>query len=368
MYVADSFVNTVSVFRTSDLAKVASLQPSPGSSPLAQTYTVAASADGNFVYSTGPMGVISRYSTDAWTELDATSNTVLEIGPDKWHKVDSADFFQIQLSLDGKTLYATNFADNSLVTIDVDPEVEEEWHDTRVPNTSPGFSHLLALSPDGKKAYAAWKGGSGVEIHDLDTGSVTAAYGATEASNNVTLAGDMVVSPNGDVFLISNFGLLTKVHNGSVSAKVTTKGAPAYLHRSVSVTPNGKYVVVAGGAFVEVYDTDSMFDGAVPVATFENDASAFFLGLAIDGDGERAYASALDGSTTVLDLRDIPESAEAPYQLPAQWIEGNGPGYTRGYAHGSSVFFTSQGGLLGAGGTVRKVAPFVPEPDANVNA
>ncbi|WP_162230816.1 WD40 repeat domain-containing protein, partial [Leucobacter japonicus] len=341
MYVADALQggNTASVFRTSDLAKVASLQRPNGE----YVNSVAASPDGKYVYAAGPLGMITRYSTDGWNQVDTPSATVIDVEPDKNHQVTNAALFEIKLSADGKALYATNYliGNNSLVTIDVSTD---QWQESQIRAVAPGWPHLLALSPDGKKAYAAWKGASGVEIFDLEAGSAKEVNSAHEANDFALPAGDMAMSPSGDVFLISKYGLLTRVHNDEKAATVLTKGAAGgQLNRSIALTPDGKYVVTAGGLFVEVYEAQNLSDDSTPVAVYENSTAS--IGLAMGGEGERVYASDLNGAINVLDLRNIPDSPDTPYQLPVQSIAGDGttdPSYVRGYPSidGKSVFFT----------------------------
>ena len=155
-----------------------------------------------------------------------------------------------------------------------------------------GFPNAIALSPDGRLAYVA--GGSGAQVIDTTTNTVTASIGPIVGVSNIRGA---AVSPDGKRLYLSSvaigdFGLTTtntlSVVDTETNSLIINVDLPGQTSNAmdVAVSPDGRsaYVTDSRSGLVWVVDTttNTLASTIVTPAGAEN--------IAFSPDGKRAYA------------------------------------------------------------------------------
>lgn len=214
-------------------------------------------------------------------------------------------------TLDGRTVYVTNFGGASISVIDT-----TTWTQRRT-IAVPAAPHAIVLSPDGRLAYVSCYGGAAIAVLDTRQATLVAAialptgsqpYGIAlsrdgrylYASDNLTgrlfvvdtqsrrvlpsvLVGNhpalIARSPDGATLYVTNGGShsVSVLDIGRDPARPHVRGAPipvdGYPH-GLAITPDGRYVVVANtiSRNISVIDTQSeRVIATIPGEKFPND-------------------------------------------------------------------------------------------------
>ena len=155
--------------------------------------------------------------------------------------------------------------------------------------------NAIALSPDGKLAYVA--GGSGAQVIDTTTNTVTASIGPIVGTGTSANMRGVAVSPDGKRLylastVVADFGLTTintlSVIDTLTNALVINVDLPGQTSNAmdVAVSPDGKsaYVTDSRSGLIWIVDTmtNTLASTIVTPAGAEN--------IAFSPDGKRAYA------------------------------------------------------------------------------
>ncbi len=213
-------------------------------------------------------------------------------------------------TLDGRTIYVTNFGGASISVIDV-----ATWTQKRT-IAVPAAPHAIVLSPDGRLAYVSCYGGAAIAVLDTQQATLAATitlptgsqpYGIAlsrdgrflYASDNLTgrvfvvdtrsrqllpavLVGNhpalIARSPDGATLYVTNGGShsVTALDIGSNPARPrvrATISVDGYPH-GLALTPDGRYLVVANtiSRNISVIDTQSeQVIATIPGEKFPND-------------------------------------------------------------------------------------------------
>lgn len=197
----------------------------------------------------------------------------------------------IQTSRDGKLVYATCERTQSVIELEVSTEKIR-----RAFNTDQNVTHMLVLTPDGKKLYTANIGSGTSTVIDLTAGKVVAQIptGAGCEGIDVTPDGTQVWTTNREADTVS----VIETATDKVVATLPARGFPI----RVKITPDGKRALVSCAQANElaVYDVPARKEikripvGAVPV------------GILIEPDGDQAWVACTAANTVArFDLKTL---------------------------------------------------------------
>ncbi|HTY41918.1 MAG TPA: cytochrome D1 domain-containing protein [Thermoanaerobaculia bacterium] len=182
--------------------------------------------------------------------------------------------------------------------------------------TGRDLSHMVAVSPDGHRAFvASLSGGGSVAVFDLANGKVLKDIPTGKGAEGID------VTPDGrEVWVANREANTITVIDVKTLAPVFTIQAPGFPIR-VKITPDGRRAIAtfAGAGDVRVYDTATRVEAArIPLGreAVEGSENRVFqkrfgtspapVGLLISTDGKRAYVAASHADVvTVVDLEKL---------------------------------------------------------------
>jgi len=266
-------------------------------------HEVAVSADGK-------LAVVANYGNDSGgntlTLLDLEAEKVAgEIVLEGYSRPHGLAFL-------GETgrLLVTSEAQQALLEVDL-----VEGRVVRAIGTEAEGSHMLAIAPDGKRAYVANIGSGSVSVIDLVEGKLAAQIPTGAQCEGID------ITPDGTEVWASNRGANTLSVIDTATLKVVAELETSAFPIRVKVTPDGKRVLVscALASEIRVYDSASrQLERAVKMAyePVEGSGERLFgeafaesptpVGILISGDGSRAYvANTNSNRIAVLDLASM---------------------------------------------------------------
>lgn len=196
----------------------------------------------------------------------------------------------------------------------------------RIP-TGRDVSHMVAASPDGRRAYVTSLSGGALTVIDLVTGKVVKDVATGKGAEGVD------VTPDGGEIWVTNRGANTiSVIDAKTLEVVSTIAASAFPIR-VKITPDGRRAVVTftGSGDVGIFDVATRAEtkripiGRDAVAGTETrvfqkrfGSSPAPVGLFIASDGKRAFVSAAHADVVaVIDLEKL--------RIDDAWTAGREP-------------------------------------------
>lgn len=200
----------------------------------------------------------------------------------------------------------TSEASKALLDVDV-----ETGKVVRALTTGQDISHMVAVTPDGRRAFVANIGSGGITAFDLKEGKKLADVPTAAGSEGIT------VTPDGKQVWVTNRAADTVTVLDTTSLKIVkTFEAPSFPIRA-EATPDGKRVLVslAKSGDVAVFSTSGLvLERRIPLeappaadragrllADFGN--SSVPIGIEIAPDGKRAYvAHANADQISIVDL------------------------------------------------------------------
>ncbi len=208
-------------------------------------------------------------------------------------------------SLDGSTLFVTNFQAQSVSVIET-----KTW--TRVKNIPvPANPHGIVLSPDGKYAYVACYGGAAVAIIDVAARALAATVaipGAEPYGIAISADGRYVYASDNFANRLDIIDTASRTLVGSVAVGVR----PALVARS----PNGDTLYVSDGASASVHILDIGHDAAHPTLRKVVATDGYPHGIAVTPDGRFVVvANTVSRNLSVIDAAT--QRVVATIQSPA---------------------------------------------------
>lgn len=201
-------------------------------------------------------------------------------------------------------------ASNALIEIDVDQRKV-----LRAFPTDQKYAHMVVLSPDGKRAYAANIGSGSVSAFDLEAGKLVASASTGAGAEGIA------ITPDGKELWVANRSAdtLCVVDSADLSIRATLECASFPIR--VQITPDGARALVSNAKSGEV----AVFDVAtrkavarVPLAVTalergqgrmfaeQFDGSPVPVGILIDPSGKRAFVANTNADVvSVLDLENL---------------------------------------------------------------
>jgi YVTN family beta-propeller protein len=195
----------------------------------------------------------------------------------------------IQASRDGRHVYATCERSRTVIEMDVATEKIQ-----RAFVTDQNVTHMLVLTPDGKKLYTANIGSGSSTAIDLVAGKVVAqiSTGAGCEGIDVTPDGKQVWTTNRAADTLSVIDTATD----KVVATLPCRGFPI----RVKITPDGKAALVSCAQANEL----AVFDVATRKEDRRLSVGAVPVGILIEPNGARAYvANTAADTVAVFDMK-----------------------------------------------------------------
>ncbi len=206
----------------------------------------------------------------------------------------------VAVTLDGKSVYVTDFLGYSVSQFSVDPVTGAL--SPKTPATVPAGAgpEAVAVTPDGKSAY------------------VTNANDGTVSQYNV-----------GPV-------------SGALSPKTPASVGTARFANAVAVTPDGKsaYVTNENGGTVSQYTINPATGALSPKAPATVATGTLVFGIAVTPDGKSAYITNLDDDAVAQYSIDPVTGALSP-KTPATVVAGGGPNGVAVTPDGKSAYVTN---------------------------
>lgn len=221
-------------------------------------YTVGKNAKAIIVKPDGTRAYVANESGGTVSVLDLTgSNTTI---PD----ISITGALGIAISLDGSRLYVCSTTGQLYV---IDAATNEVLKKIPIPSTYPTAA---VVSADGSQVYVTNNTGNYICVVDVATGNVqTVTVGTAPFA--------LAITPGGDKIYVSNaLSQDVTIINTSTNAVIKTLSMPA-LCEGISISPNGKQVLVAGQNPNELEVIDAATDQlGTPVQT--NQGAAISIG------------------------------------------------------------------------------------------
>jgi YVTN family beta-propeller protein len=218
---------------------------------------------------------------------------------------------------DGNEILVTAEGNQSLLIVDIAKAVARQ-----AIATDQEVSHMVALRPQGDRAFVANIGSGTMTIIDLKTGKALRSMPTGAGAEGIA------VSPNGKEVWVSNREANTVSVIDAEKLEVLAELKSADFPIRVKFTPDGKYVLVsnARSGDVAVFDTGTRMEvhriNMQLTAVEEKDkrlfgdrfgASPTPIGIVIPPDGKHAYvANANADIVTVIDLKKWEISGRLP--------------------------------------------------------
>jgi YVTN family beta-propeller protein len=206
-------------------------------------------------------------------------------------------------TLDGQTLYVTNFAGRSVSVVNT-----ATW--TRVKDIAvPANPHGIVLSPDGRWAYVACFGGSAIAVLDTRSAALAATITLPAPSQPYGIA----ISPDGR-YIYASDNLLARLfvvdtRTRTLAGTVPIGVKPALIARS----PDDRTLYVTNGASRTVSVLDIGAHPADPRPRASVTVAGYPHGLAVTPDGRYVVVADTTGrELSVIDTRTNTVAATIP--------------------------------------------------------
>lgn len=198
----------------------------------------------------GSTAVVGNYGTG---ENPGNSLTVIDVASARAVKtIDLGEYSRphgIEFFADGKRVAVTVEANQALIVVDVTSGKVVQAIDT-----GQEVSHMVALTPDERRAFVANIGSGSVSAIDLEKGERIANIETGEGAEGIT------VTPDGKHVWVSNRGADTVSVIDAQSLEIVKTLPSASFPIRAKATPDGKWVLVTNARSDElvVFDADAM--------------------------------------------------------------------------------------------------------------
>lgn len=209
---------------------------------------------------------------------------------------------------DGHRIVVTAEDDKALLTVDI-----QEAKVLGTAETGQEISHMVAVTPDDKRAFVANIGSGSVSVIDLASGGRLSNPSTGEGAEGID------ITPDGKEVWVTNRAADTITILDSASLEILATLPSASFPIRVKITPDGRHALVsnAKSAEVVVFDTStrkSVHRIPMDLKSLDADGRLFAgrfgessvpIGILIHPDGKRAYvANANADVVSILDLEE----------------------------------------------------------------
>ncbi len=237
------------------------------------------------------------------TVIDIESATVMQtIDLGEYHRPHGIEYFK-----DGKRVVVTAEDQKALIVVDV-----ESGTVVQAVDTAQDVSHMVAMTPDGKRAFVANIGSGSMTAIDLEKGERVANIETGDGAEGIT------VTPDGKHVWVTNRAEDTISILDANTLEVVKKVDCGSFPIRAKATPDGKWVLVTNARSDElaVFDAKTMEEheritmelaaedtgGRLFGDQFEN--SSVPIGILVSPNGKQAYiAHANSDVISIVDLK-----------------------------------------------------------------
>ncbi len=252
-------------------------QSIPYTAPEALYVGVTWSPDGKSLYaSAGGNNKVRTYSFDG--------KTLLETAPIVMGDANTPLYpAGLAVSQDGKTLFVANNLGNTVAFVDASNRAATSFKSVKLSDPASAkdigaLPYALQLSPDGKTLYASLWNAKSVAVIDTASAKETARVAVGDHPTGMTLSSDgktlYVANANSDTVSVVDTAA-AKV-SGTVNLAPYEKAPVGSMPNAVSLSPDGKTLYVANGGNndLAVVDTATLkVSGLIPTAWFPSAVS-----------------------------------------------------------------------------------------------
>jgi YVTN family beta-propeller protein len=258
-------------------------------------------------------------------EAPGSTLTVIDIPGAKVVKtIDLGEYRRphgVQWLSDGRHVVVTAEGNKALLKVDV-----EAGEVVSAVETGQEVSHMVAVTPDGKRAFVANIGSGSVTAIDLDNGKKLGDIVTGEGAEGIA------VTPDGRHVWVTNRGADTIcVIDASTLKVVATLESKTFPIRA-KVTPDGRYVLVSNARSGDLAVFDAKTHKELRRISFKTQAtttegrlfgdqfgeSSVPIGIVIRPDGKRAYVAHTNADqVSVVDLES--------WEVAEKWTPGKEP-------------------------------------------
>jgi YVTN family beta-propeller protein len=266
--------------------------------------------DGPHEVAVSPDGTVALVTNYGNSKAEGNSLTVIDVGAGK--VISTIDLGKFKWPhgvrfLDGGRAAVTAEANKALLVVNVETgEVESEIH------TKQDDSHMVAVTPDGSRAFVANMGSGNVTAIDLDGGRVLAQIETGEGAEGID------VTPDGKEVWVTNREADTVSVLDAASLEVLVTVPCATFPIRVRITPDGRHALVSNARSADLAVFDVATRKEVKRIAFEREAastegrlfgdrfgnSSVPIGVVVAPDGSTAWvAHANADAISVVDLK-----------------------------------------------------------------
>jgi YVTN family beta-propeller protein len=258
-------------------------------------------------------------------EAPGSSLTVIDIPAAKAVKtIDLGEYRRphgVQWLSDGEHVVVTAEGNKALLKVDVNAGKV-----VSAVETGQEVSHMVAVTPDGKRAFVANIGSGSATAIDLDNGKKLADIVTGEGAEGIA------ITPDGKHVWVTNRAADTIcVIDTSTLEVVSTLESKTFPIRA-KVTPDGRYVLVSNARSGDLGVFDAKTHKEIRRVSFKTQAkttegrlfgdqfgeSSVPIGIVIRPDGKRAYVAHTNADqVSVIDLES--------WEVAAKWTPGEEP-------------------------------------------
>jgi YVTN family beta-propeller protein len=266
--------------------------------------------DGPHEVAVSPDGTVALVTNYGNSKVDGNSLTVIDIGAGKVIRTIDLGKFKWPHGvrfLGGGRAVVTAEENKALLVVNVETgEIEREIH------TKQDDSHMVAVTPDGSRAFVANIGSGSVTAIDLDEGRVLAQIETGEGSEGID------VTPDGKEVWVTNRAADTVSVLDAASLEVLVTVPCATFPIRVRITPDGRHALVSNARSADLAVFDVATRKEVKRIAFEREAastegrlfgdqfgnSSVPIGVVVAPDGSTAWVAHSNADTiSVVDLK-----------------------------------------------------------------
>ena len=226
---------------------------------------------------------------------------------------------------DGKHVVVTSETSRKLLTVDIDSGTV-----TATADTDQETSHMVAVTPDGQRAFVANIGSGSVTAIDLQKGERIGTIETGKEAEGIT------VTPDGNEVWVTNRAADTVTVLDARSLEIVQELASSSFPIRAEVTPDGRHVLVsnAGSGELAVFDTASRKEiRRIPMAHAAEDtegrlfggrfgSSSVPIGILIHPGGKVAYVASANAD--IISIVDLESWETAGVLRPGREPDGMG--------------------------------------------